>query len=171
MPSSALLVLLTALTATPAPPPGHTASSAGFAGHWDGSIIRTLGRDETDFTLDLEPPRQGGGWTGKMSVLLAGVKDRPLDKVVVDGATITFEEAVENGRRIFKGKLSEDGSRIVGEYTRGETSFPFELERRTSHRTPSESELIDLSPDAKELKQLFNEEKDKVRLILLLSPT
>jgi hypothetical protein len=172
--SSALLVLLTTLAAapaTPTTPPAPPAAGPGFAGHWDGAIIRTLGRDEIDFTLDLEPPRQEVGWTGKMSVLLTGVKDRPLDKVAVDGSTITFEDVAENGRRTFKGKLSDDGSRIVGDYTRGDTSFPFELERRTSYRTPSESELIDLSPDFKELKQLFDQDKDKVRMVLLLSPT
>jgi hypothetical protein len=171
-----LFILLAFLTVTPAAaePAAAAAASPGFAGHWEGAIIRTLGRDEIDFTVDLEPPRQAGGvWTGKTSVVLTGVMDRPLDKVVVDGSTIVFEDVPEkgNGRRHYQGKLSEDGSRIIGDYTRDDKTFPFELERRTSSRKPSESELTDLSPDARELKQLFDQEKDTVRVILLLSPT
>jgi len=168
-----LVILLAFLTATPATPePKAAAAGPEFAGHWEGAIIRTLGRDEVDFTLDLEPPQQAGGvWTGKMSVVLTGAKDKPLDKVVVDDSTILFEEAVEKGHRRFQGRLSEDGGRIVGEYTRDDKKFPFELERRTRSRTPSQGELADLSPDAKELKQMFDQEKDSVRMILLLSPT
>jgi hypothetical protein len=168
----AALAAMPAMSATPGTPGSTPAvSGPGFAGHWEGAIIRTLGKDETDLALDLAPPQQGGAWTGKITVLLIGVRDRPLHKVVVDGSSLTVEDVDEHGHRVFQGKLSADGNRITGEYKRDERSTPFELDRRTSFRAPAESALTDLSPDAKELKQLFDQDKDKVRLVLLLSPT
>jgi hypothetical protein len=148
-----------------APPPAPT-----FAGHWEGAIIRTLGRDETDLTLDLAPG-EGGVWAGKLNILMGGVKDRPLSSVTVDGPGITFVDADEHGQRVYQGKLSADGDRIVGELQRGERTVPFELDRKADFRLPAESELRDLSADSRELRQLFDEDKDKVRMVLLLSPT
>jgi len=157
--------------ATPAPAaPAQAPINAKLAGHWEGAVIRTLGKDETDFTIDLAP-QEGGGLSGKMTILMIGMRNKPLDKVTVDGASITFEEANEGARRVFQGKLSDDGERISGELQRGDRKTPFELDRRERAHAPAESELIDLSADSRELRQLFDQEKGTVRVLMLLSPT
>lgn len=150
--------------AVPAPPSP--------AGTWGGALLYEREASEVDLLVSLSTKPEGG-WTGALSVPMMGMQERPLSDVAVDGLKVSFVYKDEQGTRAFQGRLSEDGQRITGEYRRGEQTVPFELVRRgsASLRIPSVGELIKLPPDAKDLKSLFDKDKDKVRLLMLLSPT
>lgn len=139
--------------------------------HWGGAIINRAGVNEIDFTLRLQRA-EDGTWRAWATTPLVGLENRPLDTITVDGRRITFGFEDEDGARRFEGTLSEEGDRIEGRYVRDGYSVPFELERLDSApEYPRPSTLRPLGADGKELAEQFDDDRDKLRILMLLSPT
>jgi hypothetical protein len=137
----------------------------GFEGLWAGVVIFQFAETEVDLVFRFD--RQADAtWRGTVTLPVQGMKDRPLQKVEVNGSDITF---VKGPTETFVGKLSPDGTMITGEFTQDGEAYPFELERRSGNEPVPP--LQQLSADSGELKRMFNADAGKVRLLLLMSPT
>jgi len=98
----------------------------GPAGHWEGSIDVPSGPFKVIVDIDRD---SGGAWIGDIDLPAQGVKDMPLTGISVTGDSISFNLVAGSGGPKFKGKLSDDGNTISGEFSQGENSFPFTLKR------------------------------------------
>ncbi len=103
-------------------------NSNGLEGHWEGSI--QVPGTELKFNLDFHP--KGDGWEGDLSIPIQRIQDFALADITLADGTVGF--ALPNqpgiaGSPTFKGRLSEDGKRITGDFTQGGQTLPFSAER------------------------------------------
>jgi hypothetical protein len=77
-----------------------------------------------DLALD-----SGGQWIGDIDIPQQGTKDLRLKGISVTGSAVAFELTAGPGQPTFKGKLSEDGKTISGDFVQAGNSFPFTLTR------------------------------------------
>lgn len=163
-----------------AAPPPPAPSSARVEGLWEGVIFIQRGWLEVELLVEL---MAGGaaGWVGNADLPTQGLQYVPLSRVVVDGPKVSFEihrpaeGAVEALDVRFEGALAEDGRTISGQFQEEGKTYEFALRRigeaGMERPVPAQPELRLLADRGEELKKLFNQEKDKLRLVLLLSPT
>jgi len=171
MPSfSSLLLSFMALTsgtvrATPAGPPPFDP-----AGRWEGAIIVRPGEFEIDLQLTLEPcARQG--WCGRLVLPTDDSAPMEFQDPKVQGRTLSFRTQDAAGTvSSFRGTASSDGQSIEGVITEGQREAPFTLSR-ASGAPPGPSAVDVLSDSGTELRDAFNRNRDKVRLVVILSPT
>jgi hypothetical protein len=102
-----------------------SAEAPSIEGHWVGSISLP----GTKLAIDVDFKAQDGGWAGDISIPLQGAKDLPLDKIAVDGTSVSFAIPGIPGDPVFQGTLSADGQKITGGFTQGGGTIPFELAR------------------------------------------
>jgi hypothetical protein len=165
---------------------GEPAAAAGTApagaatveGTWRGAIV--LQPAEVEFDMVLEVGRQADGkWVASIDLPVQRQRHRPVDGLLVSGRELSFRLHDSTGATAFKGRLSEDGRTIRGLVSeQGQPSAGFVLERVAARPAREEAgedrpvpALHPLASSAAELAARFNEDVDKVRLILLLSPT
>jgi hypothetical protein len=150
-------------------PVGNCDSAVDFEGRWEGVMTFSPAQLELDFTLDLFHG-SGGQWIGRIVVPTMDW-DFPLEQVKADGAKLTFEYKTGKGAATFSGTLA-DGT------IRGDCVLPM----RTAHNGPftmsrpgkeeaAKPALEVLAGGMKDLAARFNEDRNKVRVVLLLSPT
>ena len=96
-------------------------------GHWSGAI--DVPGSPIEIIVDLDQDKDGK-WKGAIAVPPQGLKDFVLSGISVQGADVAFEMAGIPGDPAFKGKLSDDGSKIIGEISQGGVNVPFTLERK-----------------------------------------
>lgn len=193
-PSPSLAALLAALLAAAAgcataPGPERDAAAAApepgdadprhFAGLWDGAIYYVPGSAELEATVELGVDAEGR-LVGTIDMPPFDMLYHPLEDLRVEGAQVFFsyrrdsEVRGPNARFAFEGRLDEDGD-LVGEFLESRGRIPFRFERIGDPGDPrpvlERRPLADLSPEGGELVQAFNEDEDKARLVLLLSPT
>lgn len=144
---------------------------AKLAGHWEGSILIRPAEFEVDLTLDVAS-RPDGGLSGEISYPAQGPRRYALQALHAEGSAVSFS-AIDDDKVVsaFQGNVSADGSTIEGDLTEGTSHFPFTLERRDHPEVKSLAVVRALSADGAELKARFNEDRDAVRLLLVLSPT
>jgi hypothetical protein len=147
-------------------------SPEAFAGTWTGLVIIRPAEYEVDIVLRIERAERGSlqGW---ISYPTQGVKDQRLESVAAElGGRVTFSTRDDQGVvSAFQGWLSNDGSDIDGDLTESGQRFLFKLHRGapvTSQPVPS---VASLSPTGEELISVFNQDRDRVRVLMILSPT
>jgi len=138
-------------------------------GHWEGVIDVRPGEFEVDMKLDLTKAADGS-ISGHLSYPNQGPKEYGLDKVDLVGDGVLIISTDEQGTvSVFQGQLLDGGEILKGDLTEGGRKAPFELHRiDAAARKPPV--LQSLAPDGAELKTLFNQDQEKVRVMMVLSP-
>jgi pimeloyl-ACP methyl ester carboxylesterase len=166
--------------AVPPAKPTPASSAASAEGLWEGEIFIQRGWLEIEMMVEL---MAGGaaGWAGNADLPTQGLQYVPLSRVSVDGTKVSFEihRPAEGAAKAldvrFEGALAEDGRTISGQILEEGKTYEFALQRigeaGSERPVPVHPELRPLADRGEELKELFNREKDKLRLVLLLSPT
>ncbi|MGD8536091.1 MAG: serine hydrolase, partial [Candidatus Aminicenantes bacterium] len=109
-------------------------------GHWEGSI------DIPGMTLEVNidiKAKKDGSWEGDISIPAQRAKDLPLTGIHVDGNDVTFAISGVPGDPTFKGTLSDDGTKITGDFTQNEQTFPFTLNREVSPAIKAKKAIAD----------------------------
>ena len=140
-------------------------------GHWEGVIVLRPGEFEVDMKLDLVRAADGS-LTGHLSYPYQGPKEYGLDTVQADDNNVLITSTDEQGTvSVFQGRALDGGKMIQGDLTEGGRKAPFELRRMDyvpARRLPA---VESLSPEGSELKALFSQEQEKVRVLMILAPS
>jgi hypothetical protein len=173
-----LAVVSSVAVAQPAPPAGADR----FAGLWRGMIVNKPAELEVEIVVEIGPGA-GGGLAGTIDVPTYRLEYIPLEGVKVDGERIEFgfrrhsEAFGEGALSRFEGTLDAGGDEIRGEYTEagGARRLAFELARAGEAGAPRPEPVTPplhaLSARGEELRTAFNADADRVRLLILMSPT
>ncbi len=139
-------------------------------GHWEGVIEVKPGEFEVDVKLDLAR-KADGALSGHLSYPNQGPKEYALDTVQVDEGGVLITSTDEQGTvSVFQGRSVDGGKAIQGDLTEGGKKAPFELHRvDAAARKPAS--VQSLASDGAELKNLFNQDQGKVRVLMILSPS
>lgn len=148
------------------------AAAPKLEGHWEGVIFVRPAEFEVDMRLDLARSADGV-ILGSLAYPNQSPKEYRLDTFQSDGTKVAFTSKDENGvLSSFEGKLSDGGRTIEGELSENGQLVPFELRWKSeTAEAPRVAALQDLSADGAELRNLFNQDAGKVRLLMVLSPT
>lgn len=163
--------------------PACALGPADAEGLWQGRMIFARAQQELDVVVELART-PAGEWVGTFDVPTQGIRFHPLRGIrVAEGAAgVEVELQLERGAREglradyrLRGTLSDDGTSIEGSATgAGRPAVPFTLERLgppgTPRLEPAEMPVEDLSPGSPELRDLFERDRGRMRLVLLLSP-
>jgi hypothetical protein len=155
-----------------------TPESALF-GHWEGGV--DFGEVQMPVILDVDRIKEGE-ILAEADLPDQGIEDFLLEIHADEDSVWIGIESPEPEPEIpeMRGKLSPDRKRITGDFRQDGDAFAFELTRTGDprlSRAPFELETASLdsmtivSPDSRELRDRFNEDAGKTRLLLLLSPT
>jgi hypothetical protein len=137
---SAVLIVVVAVLLAPAQ------SKPAGSGHWEGAI--QVPDHELKILVDLAQ-NDKGEWFGNIAIPEQGLKEFPLSKIVVKGASVSFVMNGVPGEPAFQGDLSPSGKAIKGNFTQGGASLTFELKwvSEPSIKAPAKS-----APIAKEFE-------------------
>ncbi len=151
-----------------------------LAGQWILDLTTDDEGNTSELVLDIGAV--GERWIAEFDLLDFGVENYPVKVVRQDGVVQMFLTAIGSE---FTGEVSEDGGRLSGTGRRASDGETESLEFRRVATEPSFSadfmaletaaddpSLVEvLGPDAKALRERFNEDADRTRLLMLLSPT
>lgn len=157
---------------------GAVVAAADPTGEWVADLITGEGtEDTTRLVVDLGVVQ--GRWVGQFDLLDYGVEDYPVE-VTVSADTVALRLTAM--RTDFRGTLSADGNLLAGTATtEGQQPERIELRRVAAEphfsdefleiETGARGDVLPLASDAAELRERFNADAGKARLLLLLSPT
>jgi hypothetical protein len=180
-PAALATAALAVISWSPALAEAPAIAPAGAEALWDGVVIVRPGQAEAPVTVELARDA-GGALVGTLDMPSHGLSYAPLSDVRQDGTAVTFAfsryspTAQADVRSVFSGEIAADGTRIEGTFLEGDKNrYPFVLERvgepGSERRQPPTSPLVALSDSGEELKASFNRDGDKLRLLVLVSPT
>ena len=161
-----LLLALWALISPFVSPPAL--ANDALVGTWEGMISVDPGKVEVEFRLSIASKNEGDIWFPTQ-----GTARQPLIGLELEGDQVSFGTIDSQGVvASFTGELQ--GDEIEGSLSEQGVEAPFTLRRTSSvadapqHPNP---ELHPLESTGDALRQAFNEDVDKVRLVVVLSPT
>ena len=149
---------------------GPAAGQALLAGRWQGVTLIQPGQYEVAIEADFSPA-EGGALKGHLSFTTNGDPNRPVQNLSVQGRRVRFAVTDDEGVvSSFDGWLSEDGSRLAGDLEEKGAHYLFNLERVEDGKPqPAQPALRRLSKSGAELKEPFNQDRSRLRLIAVLS--
>lgn len=140
------------------------------AGRWEGIVQVRPAVHEIDFSIDVRR-LDDGKLGGSITFLTQDDPPQPLDAVKVNGNEVTITSHDPQGVvSSFNGRLAADGT-MSGELVEGEGRYPFTAHRQDRPSVASVGKLEDLAPTGANLIDRFNQDRGKVRLVAILSPT
>jgi len=163
---SLALTGLLLLPAAAAPADG----GARFVGLWKGAIVFEKNAVEGDMVVELMTDGTGK-MVGLCSLPVHGVEDHPLVDVKADGSQVSFIYRDEKGSSLVALSLSPDGKRLNGTMQEKDKTYPVFLKKTSREEMTPQGSLQVLSADNRELRQRFDHDAGRVRLVVLLSPT
>lgn len=153
--------------------PGSARCSQGtdvsrFEGRWEGAVVTVRGVQEGDIVVQFTA-NPDGRLVGLATLPVARVVDHPLTDVVAKGSQVSFIYKDDTGTSLVKVTLSPDGNRLEGDMEEKGKHYDIYFKRKPA---PVLSQPVrTLSPDGHELREQFNRDADRVRLLVMLSPT
>jgi|GEM_PF-392367 len=166
--------------------PAHAQPKPRLDGIWQGSIDHMPAQIEWDFLVEIAHAAEGH-LVGTMDLPAQRMKLHPLQDVKLEGTQVRFSFDRFPGKQndpenhfLFEGNLSPDGQKITGFFIGRTEGFdlhsPFSLRRTGDAGTerPRGSDprpVTILSDPGAELRSAFNRDQEKLRLVVLLSPT
>jgi CubicO group peptidase (beta-lactamase class C family) len=139
---AALVPPLMPAAAGSAPQTSAAGEAAGLEGHWKGAI-EIPGQE---LKIDIDFGRADDGWTGDVSIPAQGAQDLPLKDLSLKADQVTFAISGIPGDPTFSGTLSNDGTRMTGEFTQGGQTFPFSLTSGIPPADKARAALSDVDP-------------------------
>lgn len=100
--------------------------SALIEGVWEGKLV--VGKSALTLVFNVFKTNENGDYRATMDSPDQGAKGIPVSKVAVVGSQVTFEVIAIKGS--YSGELSEDGTRMVGQWQQSGLSLPLELARK-----------------------------------------
>jgi hypothetical protein len=155
---------------------GLEGSGDPLAGHW---ITELEDPDGTLITLVMDLGTLESRWVGEYDLPEYEIEDYPVEVKSNGPRVVLFLAGIEAS---FEGSIQADGALAGIGQSEGHPDEPITF-RRTGppefsagflrlESAARDSTLVEpLSPDGAELQARFNEDRDKVRLLMLLSPT
>lgn len=143
-----------------------------FGGRWVGVVLFQEGQTELDMVVRLRAVREGE-WSATVDLDLLYVRDRPADEVLVIDRSISlrFDLGDRAGVRVVEGALSDDGSIIEGSFTQAGATYPMVLVRRADEEESAGPVAVEGLASVADFAARFRDDEDRVRLVLLLSPS
>jgi len=137
-------------------------------------LVARPGDMEPGMSFDLSR-RPDGTLQGRFSMPAEAVEDQPLEAVYEDGEVVSLLYRDPQGTlSLFRGARAGDASTIRGEMKEGASTYPFWIRRKAAGPDPAAprgGELRPLATDLAQLKERFNQDLGKLRLLLIVSPT
>jgi hypothetical protein len=139
-------------------------------GRWRGVIVLQPAELETEVEVSFSRA-ENGAMGGRVSFLTSGDLDLPIHDFSRDDARVRFAVSDQsNVVSAFDGSLSLDGTQLDGDLAESGAHYLFTLHRtHAAEAQNSQRPLRRLSASGAELKQLFSQDPQRVRLLLILS--
>lgn len=151
--------------------PTDARAEDGFEGRWEGAILFREGQIELDMVARFER-QQEGEWRVLLDLPVVGVSDKQVEEVEIEGREVTLRFELDGAPQVLIGHLGESAETIEGTFQRADQpASPLYLERRAAPEERAPVEVVDLGAGVSGLRERFNQDREAVRLVLLLSPT
>jgi len=167
-----LLVTLVACSRAPAPQ-----QDAGFEGHWEGAV--DFPDRKMPVILDIAMEKDGRV-LAEADVPSEGLEDYPIELNIAGDSVWISLQSLEAGPE-FRGRKDNGAQGIDGEFFVEQERFPARFNRlgvaqisaarRTFEAAPNKPVTVVSADAAHELRDSFNGDAGKTRLLLFLSPT
>ena len=168
------MLLIAVLVFLPRHAAGYEPSA--LAGHWIADVPLADGKTPK---LVVDLGKLGSRWVGEFDVEEFGVENYPVHVDLSDSKVRLHFSAADGD---FEGELSPGGDRLTGTLDLSEQKIAVEFQRvgavefsesflQLEAAADDPSKVQRLSATGAELRKRFNADRDKVRLVMLLSPT
>jgi hypothetical protein len=168
-------VLVSACSRAPSPQ-----QDTKLEGHWEGAVQFEDHIMPVVFDVAVEKDRR---LVAEADLHSEGIEDYPVEmRAQGDSVWIAMQSPEKDAPSMpmLAGRLDPATQRIAGEFVHDGERYPFQIERtgiaqissaRKAFESAPAQQVMAISPDAHELRETFNRDAGKTRLLLFLSPT